>query len=295
LFSSLQSVDSSGISTYGVTSGTSVASGLSVEVKYQSGPVDGYLTVLELNRTVTPAVLSVAFDSFNLPPGDYEFDLIVSTTTPGIGPGVATVSSPNSFNFFTEPNARRRPLPTRIFRRAERPVVKSLPASDDTSRASGRPGAVERCRAGGTRDRACCLPRAGWAGRDARPRQRGGSRSPVAPWRTNDPSPSRRSPKRSVASRRSPLSATDTLIAPLAYGLADLLITALQRSGQLQIVDRLRLDALLRETQLVEAGRVDRTTAPRVGSWLALAASSSEHCRSVPADRSRSMRASRTS
>jgi adhesin/invasin len=112
---SLQSVDSSGISTYGVTSGTSVASGLSVEVKYQSGPVDGYLTVLELNRTVTPALLSVAFDSFNLPPGDYEFDLIVSTTTPGIGPGVATVSFSNSFNFFTEPNARRRPLPTRIF------------------------------------------------------------------------------------------------------------------------------------------------------------------------------------
>lgn len=59
--------------------------------------------------------------------------------------------------------------------------------------------------------------------------------------------------------------AVDTLIAPLAYGLADLLVTDLARSAQLRVVDRLRLDALLREIRLVEAGRVDPATAPRVG------------------------------
>jgi TolB-like protein len=57
----------------------------------------------------------------------------------------------------------------------------------------------------------------------------------------------------------------DTALAPLAYGLADLLMTDLARSAQLRVVDRLRLDALLREVQLVEAGRVDPATAPRVG------------------------------
>lgn len=60
----------------------------------------------------------------------------------------------------------------------------------------------------------------------------------------------------------------DTLLAPLAYGLADLLMTDLARSSQLQIVDRLRLDALLRELDLVEAGRVDTTTAPRLGKLV---------------------------
>jgi len=62
--------------------------------------------------------------------------------------------------------------------------------------------------------------------------------------------------------------AVDTLIAPLAYGLADLLITDLARSAQLRVVDRLRLDALLREVRLVEAGRVDPTTAPRIGRLI---------------------------
>lgn len=54
-------------------------------------------------------------------------------------------------------------------------------------------------------------------------------------------------------------------IAPLAYGLADLLTTDLSRSHQVEIVDRLALDATLRELQLAESGRVDPSTAPRVG------------------------------
>ena len=75
-------------------------------------------------------------------------------------------------------------------------------------------------------------------------------------------------PERSLGVAPFSVSASDTLIAPLAYGLADILMTDLQRSGQLQIVDRLRLDALLREMQLVEAGRVDPATAPRVGKLV---------------------------
>jgi TolB-like protein len=72
-------------------------------------------------------------------------------------------------------------------------------------------------------------------------------------------------PERTLGITPFAVGAGDTVIAPLAYGLADILITDLQRSDQLQIVDRLRLDALLRETQLVEAGRVDPATAPRIG------------------------------
>jgi TolB-like protein len=75
-------------------------------------------------------------------------------------------------------------------------------------------------------------------------------------------------PERSVGVAPFAVSASDSAIAPLAYGLADILITDLQRSGQLQLVDRLRLDALLREVQLVEAGRVDATSAPRVGKLV---------------------------
>jgi TolB-like protein len=59
--------------------------------------------------------------------------------------------------------------------------------------------------------------------------------------------------------------AADTALAPLAYGLADLLMTDLARSRQLELVDRLHLDALLRELRLAESGRVDTATAPRVG------------------------------
>jgi TolB-like protein len=75
-------------------------------------------------------------------------------------------------------------------------------------------------------------------------------------------------PARSLGVMPFAVAAGDTLIAPLGYGLADILITDLQRSGQLQLVDRLRLDALLREVKLVEAGRVDPESAPRVGKLV---------------------------
>jgi curli biogenesis system outer membrane secretion channel CsgG len=62
--------------------------------------------------------------------------------------------------------------------------------------------------------------------------------------------------------------AADTSLVALGYGLADLLITDLSRSGELQLVDRLRLDAILREIKLVESGRVDSSSAPRVGKLI---------------------------
>lgn len=61
------------------------------------------------------------------------------------------------------------------------------------------------------------------------------------------------------------VSTGDTALAPLGYGLADLLITDLSRSARLRVVDRTRVDALLRELDLAGSGRVDSATAPRVG------------------------------
>ena len=75
-------------------------------------------------------------------------------------------------------------------------------------------------------------------------------------------------PERSVGVAPLAVSATDTTLAPLAYGLADLLMTDLAQSKQLVVVERLRMDALLRELSLVQSGRVDTATAPRVGKLL---------------------------
>jgi len=72
-------------------------------------------------------------------------------------------------------------------------------------------------------------------------------------------------PQRTVAVTPFRVNSTDTLIAPLGYGLADLLMTDLARSSQIRLVDRLQLDAIMRELDLAQSGRVDTTTAPRVG------------------------------
>ena len=65
----------------------------------------------------------------------------------------------------------------------------------------------------------------------------------------------------------SPFSANvrDSSLAPLAYGLADLLVFDLAASRRVTVVERLRLDAIVRELELGQSGRVDSTTAPRVG------------------------------
>ena len=101
----LESVDSLGVATYSVSSATP-AQGLSVTVAYKSGPATNYVTKLDLNRTTTPAVLVVGYDRSNLPIGSYTFDITVSTTTPGLGPAVATESFSAPFVIFNQPNVQ---------------------------------------------------------------------------------------------------------------------------------------------------------------------------------------------
>ncbi len=60
----------------------------------------------------------------------------------------------------------------------------------------------------------------------------------------------------------------DSRLNALGYALADLLVTDLSRSAQLQLVERSRLGDVLRELDLTKSGRVDSTTAPRVGQLL---------------------------
>nr|MCU0636691.1 CsgG/HfaB family protein [Gemmatimonadaceae bacterium] len=57
----------------------------------------------------------------------------------------------------------------------------------------------------------------------------------------------------------------DPTISALGFALADLLTTDLARSARLALVERGRLDEVLRELDLARSGRVDSTTAPRVG------------------------------
>ncbi len=57
----------------------------------------------------------------------------------------------------------------------------------------------------------------------------------------------------------------DTSYSALGYGVAALIASDLARSNRLVIVERLRLDAVMRELDLVRSGRVDTTNAPRVG------------------------------
>jgi TolB-like protein len=75
-------------------------------------------------------------------------------------------------------------------------------------------------------------------------------------------------PAKSVGVAPLAVVAADSALAPLGYGLADLLITDLSRSAQLQVVDRLRVSALLSELQLARSGAVDTTSAPRVGKLV---------------------------
>jgi hypothetical protein len=57
-------------------------------------------------------------------------------------------------------------------------------------------------------------------------------------------------------------------LAPLAYALADILTTDLARSRRVTVVERARLGEVLRELDLVTAGRVDSASAPRVGRLI---------------------------
>jgi curli biogenesis system outer membrane secretion channel CsgG len=75
-------------------------------------------------------------------------------------------------------------------------------------------------------------------------------------------------PARSLAVMPFTVAEHDTLLTPLGFGLADLLMTDLAMSPQLQMVERLRIDAILRELQLVDQGVTDPATAPRAGRLM---------------------------
>lgn len=61
---------------------------------------------------------------------------------------------------------------------------------------------------------------------------------------------------------------SDTLLRPLGYGLAELLVTDLSHTPSLRLVERMRIGAMLRELDLVEKGVVEARTAPRVGKLI---------------------------
>lgn len=75
-------------------------------------------------------------------------------------------------------------------------------------------------------------------------------------------------PARSFAVLPFTVASTDTLLQPLSFGLADLMMTDLGKSPELQLVERLQTNSMLRELRLVDEGRVDPRTAPRVGRLI---------------------------
>lgn len=72
-------------------------------------------------------------------------------------------------------------------------------------------------------------------------------------------------PARSFAVLPFTVATTDTLLKPLGFGLADLLMNDLGKSPELRLVERLQTSAMMRELKLVDDGLVDPRTAPRVG------------------------------
>lgn len=60
----------------------------------------------------------------------------------------------------------------------------------------------------------------------------------------------------------------DSSLSVLGFGLADLIMTDLARSAQLTVVERLRLDAVIREQELATLGRVDSAFAARTGKLV---------------------------
>jgi len=87
-----QGVDNVGAYYFAVTSPTVAATDLKATVEYKSGPAANYVTGLDLDRATTPATLRVVFNEIEIPFGTYTFDVIVSTSTAGIGPGMTTIT-----------------------------------------------------------------------------------------------------------------------------------------------------------------------------------------------------------
>ena len=72
-------------------------------------------------------------------------------------------------------------------------------------------------------------------------------------------------PARTLAVLPFGVAANDTLLKPLGFGLADLLMGDLSASPEIRLVERVQTNAMLRELNLVDEGVTDPRTAPRVG------------------------------
>ena len=110
-----------------------------------------------------------------------------------------------------------------------------------------------------------CRTMAGPGGPAAVAQAEAAARRAVANEQAIDP---RTLPPRAVAVAPLAAPATDSIATLLAYGLSDLLTNDLARSAQLQVVERVRADAVLRELSLTRSARVDSATAPRVGKLI---------------------------
>ncbi len=91
------------------------------------------------------------------------------------------------------------------------------------------------------------------------------ARAAIASERTIDPA---RIPESAIGVPPMSITSNDTTLAPLAYGLAELLSNDLARSSRLTVVERLRIDAVLRELRLSTSGAVDSASAARVGRLI---------------------------
>jgi len=88
------------------------------------------------------------------------------------------------------------------------------------------------------------------------------ARAAIAAERSIDPT---KIPDRAVGVPPMAITASDTTLSALGYGLSDLLANDLAHSSKLTVVERLQLDAVLRELDLARSGAVDTSTAPRLG------------------------------
>ena len=75
-------------------------------------------------------------------------------------------------------------------------------------------------------------------------------------------------PARTLAVMPFAVAAGDTLLAPLSYGIADVLVNDLSRSPELKLVERMQTNAMLRELNLVDEGITDPKQAPRIGRLI---------------------------
>lgn len=73
---------------------------------------------------------------------------------------------------------------------------------------------------------------------------------------------------RAVAVLPMTFSGTDQTLAPLSRGMSDLLITDLARSGELRLLERDRVQAMLDEINLSQSGKADAATSVRAGKLI---------------------------